>query len=62
LLIISPFEKNVNRVSAQTAAIRNKMMIEMAERITIGYASKGGALEKLLNTAKKTFNCMIVSG
>ncbi len=48
LLIISPFDINTMRVTEQTAEIRNKMMIELAEQITVGYASEGGQLEKLL--------------
>lgn len=48
LLIISPFDKAVKRVSKQTANTRNKLMLELADRITIAYASKGGQLEKLL--------------
>lgn len=53
ILIISPFDKTVKRVTEQTAEIRNKMMIELADNITVGYASKGGKLETLLKTTKK---------
>ena len=53
ILIISPFDKTVKRVTEQTAEIRNKMMIELANNITVGYASKGGKLETLLKTTKK---------
>jgi hypothetical protein len=53
LLIITPFEKTVKRVTAQTAQIRNKMMVELAESITVGFASEGGQLEKILAMAKK---------
>jgi predicted Rossmann fold nucleotide-binding protein DprA/Smf involved in DNA uptake len=49
LLIVSPFDKGVKRVTEQTADVRNRMMIELADSITIGYTSKGGNLEKLLN-------------
>ena len=45
LLIITPFDKKVKRVTEQTAATRNKMMIELADNITVGYASIGGQLE-----------------
>jgi len=48
LLIISPFDKSVKRATEQTAEIRNKMMINIADSVTIGFASKGGKLEKLL--------------
>ena len=53
LLIITPFDKKVKRVTEQTAATRNKMMIELADNITVGYASAGGQLEKLLNQTDK---------
>ncbi|MDX9890777.1 MAG: hypothetical protein RBT13_08115 [Bacteroidales bacterium] len=53
ILIISPFDKTVKRASEQTAEIRNKMMIELADNITIGYASKEGKLEKLLQSTEK---------
>ncbi len=50
LLIISPFEKTVKRVTEQTAQTRNQLMTDLAEQITVGYASEGGQLEKLLTT------------
>ena len=53
LLIISPFEKSIKRVTEQTAEIRNKMMVELADNITIGYARAGGQLEKLLTMINK---------
>jgi predicted Rossmann fold nucleotide-binding protein DprA/Smf involved in DNA uptake len=53
LLIISPFEKNIKRANAATAQTRNKMMIKLADSITIGYSSAGGNLEKLLNEVKE---------
>lgn len=54
LLIISPFDYTTKRVTEQTAEIRNRMMIELAESITVGYSSKGGQLERLLAMATKT--------
>jgi hypothetical protein len=54
LLIISSFDKSVQRVTEQTAEIRNKLMIELADNITVSYASKGGNLEKLLSKTNKT--------
>jgi hypothetical protein len=49
LLIISPFEEKVKRVTEQTAAIRNKMMVELADEIVVGFASVGGGVHKLLS-------------
>jgi hypothetical protein len=48
LLIITPFEASVKRVTKETAAIRNRMMIEIADKVVVGYASPGGQLEQLL--------------
>ncbi|PIV55150.1 DNA-binding protein [Candidatus Desantisbacteria bacterium CG_4_10_14_0_8_um_filter_48_22] len=47
LLIVTPFENNVKRVTAETAEKRNRFMIELADEVVIGFASKGGMLEKL---------------
>ena len=39
LLIISPFDKRTKRVTEQTTETRNKLMIDLADNITVGYAS-----------------------
>jgi predicted Rossmann fold nucleotide-binding protein DprA/Smf involved in DNA uptake len=59
LLIVSPFEKNVKRVSAVTAQTRNKLMIELAESITVGFVSVGGYLEKLLKETEKPLSFVL---
>jgi hypothetical protein len=48
LLIITPFDNSVRRVSSQTAQTRNQLMTSLADFITIGYASPAGQLEALL--------------
>ena len=48
LLIITPFEEKVKRVTEETSAIRNSMMIEIADEVMVGFASEGGKLEVLL--------------
>ena len=53
LLIVTPFDEDIKRVIGKTAMIRNKMMVELADQITVGYVSKGGQLEILLNDLKK---------
>lgn len=53
LLIITPFEKSVKKITAQTAQIRNQMMIDLADSINIGFASPGGLLSKLLAQIEK---------
>lgn len=49
LLIVTPFEKNITRVTTETAEIRNRFMMNLADEVVIGYASKGGMLDKLVN-------------
>lgn len=49
LLIITPFEEKVKRVTTETAKVRNQMMIELADNITIGFASEDGMLIKTIN-------------
>ncbi|OFX31243.1 MAG: hypothetical protein A2X08_04290 [Bacteroidetes bacterium GWA2_32_17] len=53
LLIITPFDKTVKRVTEHNAQIRNKMMIELADNIVVGYVSEGGMLEELLKQTNK---------
>jgi predicted Rossmann fold nucleotide-binding protein DprA/Smf involved in DNA uptake len=53
LLIISPFDDEVKRITEQTAIVRNNMMIELADKIVVGYVTKGGLLEGILKEVKK---------
>jgi predicted Rossmann fold nucleotide-binding protein DprA/Smf involved in DNA uptake len=59
LLIITPFDKLVKRVSSQNAQTRNQLMTTLADQITIGYASPGGQLEELLKGIEKPLNKII---
>ncbi len=59
ILIISPFNKTVKRVTEQTAELRNKMMIELADKITVGYVLPGGSLEAILKNSKKEFESLM---
>jgi predicted Rossmann fold nucleotide-binding protein DprA/Smf involved in DNA uptake len=58
-LIISPFDKTVKRVTEETAETRNKLMIDLADNITIGFASPGGQLEELLKGIEKPINKIV---
>ena len=53
ILIISPFHNTVKRVTEATAQIRNQLMIDLADNITVGYISKGGNLDELIHKTKK---------
>lgn len=56
LLILSPFDKNVTKVTIETAMIRNKLMIDIADEIVIGYSSPNGNLDKILRKTEKKLN------
>lgn len=53
LLIITPFERKIARGDKRTAAIRNRLMIDLADKIVVGHASPGGELEKVLKEIHK---------
>ena len=53
LLVIAPFTPSVRRVTKDTAAVRNKYMLEMADEIVVGYCSSGGELESQLGSSIK---------
>ena len=49
LLIITPFEEKVKRVTVETANVRNQMMMELADKIVIGFANEEGRLNEAIN-------------
>ena len=52
LLIVTPFENSVKRVTTETAEQRNRFMIKLTDEVAIGYASKGGMIERLISEVK----------
>ncbi len=48
ILIISPFERKKTRGDRHAAAMRNHLMLDLADKIVIGHAAPNGELEKLL--------------
>jgi len=49
LLIISPFDKKINRPTSQTAIKRNQLIAEISDKIFIAYAAKDGNVESIRN-------------
>lgn len=47
LLIITPFNDKITRVTQGTSNIRNEFMAEIADEIFVAYASAGGNVERL---------------
>jgi len=45
-----------NRVTTETASVRNKLMVDLADEICIGHVNPEGQLEKLLLSGGKTFS------
>lgn len=52
LLVISPFDETVKRITRTTAEKRNRIIIATCDRIIVGYKTKGGQLDRLLNGKK----------
>ena len=48
MLLVSPFDASVTRVSAETAETRNRLMLAIADEVVIGYANSEGGLAVLL--------------
>lgn len=53
LLIISPFSEDVKRASADTAAVRNDLMIRLANEVVVGYADPAGMLARRLKMERE---------
>ena len=63
LLIVTPFENSVKRVTAETAERRNRFMIALADEVVIGYyADKGGMLARLVAEVKSKKVIIVNSG
>jgi len=52
LLVISPFDENVKRVTQETANKRNEIMVDLADEVFLAYAGEGGNLYNLMNKTK----------
>lgn len=47
LLLVSPFEEKVRRITAETATARNRFVAVLADRVLIAHAEPGGKTEQL---------------
>jgi len=52
LLIISPFDQSVKRVSAKTAKKRNEVILELADEVYVPFIREGGMLSTIINNQK----------
>ncbi len=48
LLVISPFDKDIKRITRKTAEKRNEKMIDMSDKVAAGFITPNGQLDKLL--------------
>jgi predicted Rossmann fold nucleotide-binding protein DprA/Smf involved in DNA uptake len=48
LLIITPFERSVTYITKETAEIRNRLIIDLADEIMVAHMTKGGQIERIL--------------
>lgn len=49
LLIVTPFEDSIKRVTSETAQVRNRLMIDLADEVVIAFASENGNLQRLID-------------
>lgn len=50
LFIISPFKKNVKRITRSTALKRNELIAELADEIIVPYQVKDGLIDNLIRS------------
>ena len=50
LLVITPFDENTIRVTRETAFLRNKLIVDLADEMVVGYMSEGGQLADIFQT------------
>ncbi len=58
LLIITPFQNEVKKITQQTAYIRNMMMIKLSDKIIVGYIQSEGLLDKCLKEFQSAFDLL----
>ncbi len=49
LLVVTPFDKSVKRITSETATKRNEFMAELADEMFLAYASPNGKLQTLIS-------------
>lgn len=49
-LIISPFEESVTRITQKTSLIRNRMMVELADDVVVGYMDPKGGIKHFIES------------
>lgn len=58
LLIVAPFEASVTRVTQQTAQKRNEMMLQLADDVTIGFATPTGLIYNSIKAVNKPLHLL----
>ncbi len=48
LLIITPLKQSIKRASSYTTSLRNELMIQLSDKIVVGYLNPEGSLAKTL--------------
>ena len=56
LLIVSPVAQTIRRVDAQSAAVRNRFVLETAQRVVFAALDPDGALVRLLDDVRSSRN------
>jgi len=61
LLIVSPFEPKIKRITKETALVRNRLMVYLADKIVVGYQNPNGNLKALFGSInnKKSISYLV---
>lgn len=54
LLVLTPFPRDKTYITQETAEIRTRLVINLADSIVIGHMTKSGLIEKVLKNGKKS--------
>ena len=52
LLIVTPFDNEVKRVTTESANLRNRLIVELADEIFVAYAQPDGNIDKFLSQSQ----------
>ena len=57
LLVVSPVSQSIRRVDARSAALRNRSILDHADRLFLGALDPDGSLEELLSRPPHLYKC-----
>ncbi len=56
LLIITPFQENIKRITEDTAKIRNEIIVSISDEIMLPYTNENGNIQKVIKSVRSSVN------